>query len=226
MWRPYLVERRRWQPLADQPVRRLPRSGRGEALGRASAASGAKPVGYPHVVYYCANTIDIAASNLWCYKSLDGGATFNFVGSFPDPTPPAGCSERHPSRPGVVGPDGVLYFPTTLCGALGLAISRDEGATWQFRPIVDSGFQDVYTAGTAVDRHGTLYIAWIGPGTLPYLETSTDRGLSWSAPMMVAAPGVQAVRRVAIAVRKRGRSARLPGDHRRRALQRLHYRES
>jgi len=73
--------------------------------------------------------------------------------------------------------------------------------------IVDSGLQDVYTAGTAVDRHGTLYIAWIGPGTLPYVVTSTDRGLSWSAPMMVAAPGVQAVRRVAIAVRKRGQVA-------------------
>jgi hypothetical protein len=170
-------------------------------------AAGARPVGYPHVVYYCANATDIAASNLWCYKSLDGGATFKFVGGFPDPTPPAGCSERHPSRPGVAGPDGVLYFPTTLCGALGIAISRDEGATWQFRPIVESGFQDVYTAGTAVDRHGTLYIAWIGPGTLPYLVTSTDRGLSWSAPMMVAAPGVQAVRRVAIAVRKRGQVA-------------------
>jgi len=170
-------------------------------------AAGARPIGYPHVVYYCANATDIAASNLWCYKSLDGGATFKFVGGFSDPRPPAGCSERHPSRPGVAGPDGVLYFPTTLCGALGIAISRDEGATWQFRPIVDSGLQDVYTAGTAVDRHGTLYIAWIGPGTLPYLVTSTDRGLSWSAPMMVAAPGVQAVRRVAIAVRKRGQVA-------------------
>ena len=118
-----------------------PAQGGEKLLEGPAPAAGAKPVGYPHVVYYCANTIDIAASNLWCYKSLDGGATFNFVGSFPDPTPPAGCSERHPSRPGVVGPDGVLYFPTTLCGALGIAISPDEGTTWQFRPIVSSGFQ-------------------------------------------------------------------------------------
>src|SRR6516162_1549610 len=34
-------------------------------------AAGARTVGYPHVVYYCANATDIAASNLWCYKSLD-----------------------------------------------------------------------------------------------------------------------------------------------------------
>jgi hypothetical protein len=170
-------------------------------------ATGPAPVGYRHVVYYCANASDVTASNLWCYKSLDGGATFSFVGSFPDPTPPAGCTERHPSRPGVVGPDGVLYFPTTLCDALGIAISPDEGATWQFEPIVDSGLQDIYTAGTAVDGRGNLYLAWIGPGTLPYLTTSTDRGASWSAPIMVAPPGVQAVRRVAIAARKRGQIA-------------------
>jgi hypothetical protein len=170
-------------------------------------ASGAKPIGYPHVVYYCANAADIVASNLWCYKSLDGGQTFSFTGTFPDPTRPAGCTERHPSRPGIVGPDGVLYFPTTLCGALGVAISEDEGASWQFRPIVASGFQDIYTGGTAVDKHGNLYFAWIGPGTLPYLSISTDQGRSWRAPLMVAPPGVQAVRRVAVAVRKRGQVA-------------------
>jgi hypothetical protein len=170
-------------------------------------ASGARPVGYPNVVYYCANEIDPAPSKLWCYRSLNGGATFSFVGSFPDPTRPVGCMERHPARPGVVGPDGVLYFPTLLCGALGVAISRDEGATWQFRQIVNSGLQDIYTSGTAVDSHGNLYMAWIGPGTLPYLTTSTDRGASWSTPVMVAPSGVVAVRRVAVTVRKRGQVA-------------------
>jgi hypothetical protein len=204
---PDLLERRRRGPLEHQPVGRLPCSGRGEAAGRAPAEIGPQARRLPHVVYYCANTVDVAASNLWCYKSLDGGATFSFVGSFPDPTPPVGCAERHPSRPGIVGPDGVLYFPTVLCGALGIAISHDEGATWQFRPIVDSGLQDVYTSGTVADRQGNLYIAWIGPGTLPYLTLSTDRGASWSNPIMVAAPGVQAVRRVALTARKRGQVA-------------------
>src|SRR5205823_10504692 len=140
------------------------------------------------VVYYCANANDVVASHLWCYRSLDGGATFAFVGSFPDPPRPSGCSEHHPSRPGAVGPDGVLYFPTILCGALGVAISRDEGTTWRFRSIVASGLQDIYTAGTALDAQGNLYMAFIGPGTLPYLTTSRDHGASWSTPVMVAAP--------------------------------------
>src|SRR5512133_387078 len=193
-----------WQ---TNPSVGCPAQGGEKLLEGPAPASGARPVGYPHVVYYCANAIDIAPSNLWCYRSLDGGHSFAFTGAFPDQTPPPGCSERHPSRPGVVGTDGVLYFPTTICGALGLAISRDEGATWQFSPIDYSGFQDIYTGGTAVDEHGNLYFAWIGPGTLPYLSISTDRGRSWRPPLMVAPPGVQTVRRIAVAARKRGEVA-------------------
>jgi hypothetical protein len=193
-----------WQ---TNPSVGCPAQGGEKLLEGPPPAGGVKPVGYRHVVYYCANATDVAASNLWCYKSLDGGASFSFVGGFPDPTPPAGCNERHPSRPGVVGPGGVLYFPTVLCGALGVAISHDEGATWQFRPIVDSGLQDIYTSSTATDARGNLYFAWRGPGALPYLTASTDRGAHWSAPTMVAAPGMQAVRRLAIAARKRGQVA-------------------
>jgi len=193
-----------WQ---TNPSVGCPAQGGEKLLEGPAPAAGTAPTGYPHVVYYCANAVDVAPSKLWCYRSLDGGASFSFAGGFPDQTPPVGCSERHPSRPGVVGPDGVLYFPTTICGALGLAVSRDEGATWQFSTIVDSGFEDIYTGGTAVDKHGDLYFAWIGPGMLPYLSISTDRGASWRAPLMVAPPGVRAVRRVAVAVRKRGQVA-------------------
>jgi hypothetical protein len=191
----------RWHTGAGVPC---PSQGGEKLLEGPPPAFAAKPVGYPHVVYYCANTTDIAASNLWCYKSLDGGDTFAFTGAFPDPPRPPGCSERHPSRPGVVGSDGALYFPTILCGTLGVAISRDEGATWRFRPNVASGLEDIYTTGTASDRHGALYFAYRGPGGLPYLTTSTDHGATWSTPTMVAAPGVRAVRRVAVAVRGRG----------------------
>jgi hypothetical protein len=193
-----------WQTGAGVPC---PSQGGEKLLEGPPPVSGARPVGYPHVVYYCANEIDPAPSNLWCYRSLDGGQTFAFTGAFSDPPQPPGCAERHPSRPGVVGSDGVLYFPTILCGTLGVAISRDEGASWQFRPDIASGFQDIYTTGTAADRHGGLYFAYRGPGALPYLTTSRDHGATWSAPTMVAAPGVQSVRRVAVAVRRRGEVA-------------------
>jgi hypothetical protein len=184
-----------------------PSQGGEKLLEGPAPRGGAKPVGYPHVVYYCANEADTIASNLWCYRSLDGGQTFSFTGTFSDPPQPPGCSERHPSRPGVVGSDGVLYFPTILCGTLGVAISRDEGATWSFRPGVASGLEDIYTTGTAADRHGGLYFAYRGSDDLPYLVTSTDHGVTWSAPTMVAAPGVRAVRRVAVAVGHRGEVA-------------------
>ena len=192
--------------MADQPVGGCPAQ-EGEAAGGSAASLRTSPSGYPHVVYYCANTIDIAPSNLWCYRSLDGGQSFGFTGAFPDPALPAGCTEDHPSRPGVAGPDGVLYFPTELCGALGVAISHDEGASWRFRPIVGTGLEDIYTSGTAADSRGNLYFAWRGPGALPYLSTSTDGGATWNRPLMVAPPGVRAVRRVAVAVRKRGEVA-------------------
>jgi hypothetical protein len=81
-------------------------------------AGAAQPVGYPHVVYYCANLEDGSLQSiLFCYKSLDGGTTFVPVGGFPDPIPPppaCGTTLRE-ARPGVVGADGpdpVLF--TTL----------------------------------------------------------------------------------------------------------------
>jgi hypothetical protein len=194
----------RWRTGTNVPC---PSQGGEKLLEGPAPRGGARPVGYPHVVYYCGNTTDIAASNLWCYKSLDGGQTFAFTGGFSDPPQPPGCAERHPSRPGVVGSDGVLYFPTVLCGTLGVAISRDEGASWRFRPAIATGLQDIYTTSTAADRHGDVYFAYRGPNALPYLISSTNHGRTWSRPKMVAAPGVRAVRRVAVAVRRRGEVA-------------------
>ena len=173
---------------------------------------GSLPVRHPHVVYYCANSND-AGGIVYCYRSLDGGNTFSFAGN-PDPELPSGCVETHPARAGVVGPDGVLYFPTQLCDAsatpnsvLGIAISRDEGATWDHRTIATTQIQNIYIQSTAVDADGNLYIAWIGPGNLPYLTISRDRGSTWSTPFPLAAPGVQQVLTVAVAARAPGQIA-------------------
>lgn len=171
---------------------------------------GAQPVGYPHVVYYCANLQDGSLQSvLHCYKSLDGGTSFDVIGSFPDPMPPpAACGTTlRQARAGVVGPDGALYFPLNQCDSLGIAISRDEGASWEVRPVVTTEIQDLYIASIAVDTGGNLYIAWMGPDALPYLTMSRDRGETWSTPLMVAAPGVQRVRRVVVTARTPGHIA-------------------
>jgi hypothetical protein len=196
-----------WQ---TNPAVGCPGQGAVKVLEGPPPAAGAKPVGYPHVVYYCANLRDGSLDSvLWCYRSLDGGASFSFVGAFPDPLPPppACGSTTRQARAGVVGPDGVLYFPLNQCDSLGIAISSDEGATWQSRPIVTAEIEDLYIASIAADARGILYIAWRGEGGLPYLTISRDRGRTWTKPIEVAAPGVQRVRRVAITARRRGHIA-------------------
>src|SRR4051794_2109225 len=53
-----------------------------------------QPVGYPHVVYYCANLQDNGPHLMYCYRSLDGGSSFTQVGAFPNSAdPPPSCNE-------------------------------------------------------------------------------------------------------------------------------------
>jgi hypothetical protein len=172
-------------------------------------AGGAQPTGYPHVVYYCANAQDGEESFLACHKSLDGGRSWQLTGSSPDPVPAQeGCSPEHlrTTRGGEVGPDGVLYFPTFSCDSrtLGIAVSGDEGRTWSRSKALDAEIQDLYPPALAIDTGGNLYIAWRGAGALPYLTVSTDRGQSWGAPMMLAPPGVDTMRRLGIVAREEG----------------------
>jgi hypothetical protein len=195
---------RSWQ---TNPSVGCPAQGAEKLIEGPPPRSGAEPSGYPNVVYYCANGSDVGASMLYCYRSLDGGWSFSAVGGTPDPGLPAGCEERHPARAGVVGPDGDLYFPTQVCGVLGIAISRDEGATWKQRRIATTEIGDIYTASIATDDRGNLYLAFIGKGELPYMTISEDRGRSWSRPSRLVAPGVKRVRRVAVAAGRRGRIA-------------------
>ena len=162
---------------------------------------GARPHGYPHVVYYCANGgFDTIATTLACYSSLDGGRTFSRIAGVPDPPGRAGaCGVNHVARPGAAGSDGDLYFPLDLCGDLGIAISRDEGASWQRRMIARTSISDLYTTSVAADSAGDVYIAWLassevtGPGVsergLPFLIISRNHGRTWSKPIMVGAPG-------------------------------------
>src|SRR3954454_3732022 len=142
-------------------------------------------------------------SSVSCYRSLDGGQSFMPTAS-PDPARPDGCSEEHPVRAGVVAPDGALYFPTSLCGHLGVAISRDEGANWEQREIAATSVENTYIATIAADRSGALYIAYLGEADLPQLTVSRDGGANWSQPATVTAPGLKEARRVAVAAGRRG----------------------
>jgi hypothetical protein len=197
---------RRWQ---TNPFVGCPAEGAEKVLEGPAPAGAAHPRGYPHVVYYCANYADGLSLPLYCYKSLDGGRTFSSTGGFPDPTPPSSCTDyRHRARAGIVGPDGALYFPTNLCGSLGVTVSRDEGATWQNMPTGITGVTDsMYVASLASDFAGNLYLAYLGQNGLPQLTISRNHGRSWSTPITAVAPGLTKAMRVAITAGRPGEIA-------------------
>lgn len=163
--------------------------------------------GYPNVVYYCFSDL----ANSVCSKSLDGGVTFAPSGApafqaetYPDGTP---CPGWHGH--GVVGADGTIYLPKGQCGEPWIAISDDEGLTWTRvrvapRTMPSGGWSD---PAVAMDKAGNLYYLWVARNRLPYLAISRDRGLTWSKPMMVGAPGVKEANLATIAATGRGEIA-------------------
>jgi hypothetical protein len=197
---------------SDLPNIGCPAQGANVLMEGPPPAGGAQPSGYPHVVYYCANAGEIPLgqqSFLVCHKSLDGGASFQNTLASPDKVPPRSeCGNVvRETRPGAVGRDGVLYFPQNVCEAgteLRLAVSKDEGASWDYKPIMKTEIQDLYPPALAVDADNDLFLAWKGTGGLPYLIVSRDQGTSWSAPMNVGAPGVGQIRRLALTARDPG----------------------
>ena len=159
-------------------------------------------VGFPHVVYYCWN--DIATAS--CTKSLDGGVTFLPTGSpafsgidpnaenpgVGDPTKPwkgqeGRCGGLHGH--GHVALDGTVYLPKGHCGQPWLAISKNEGATWEAVQVAKNGVAH-HEASVATDRKGNIYYAYSARNRMMYLVISRDDGKTWTKPMMVAAPRV------------------------------------
>jgi hypothetical protein len=155
---------------------------------------------FPNVVYYCWN--DIGSSS--CSKSLDGGITWVPTGSpafsgydpqaedpgapeSPTGHRPANCGGLHGH--GHVGQDGTVYIPKGHCGQPWLAISHDEGATWERVQVANNGVAD-HEASIATDAKGNIYYTYVGKDRLIYLVTSKDGGKTWSKPKMIAAPGV------------------------------------
>jgi hypothetical protein len=178
----------------------------------AGPPASSSPIGYPNIVYYCWN--DIGSSS--CTKSLDGGISFHPTGqpAFLGYPPEQGtegdlCGGLHGH--GVVGKDGAVYLPREYCGVPYLAISRDEGLSWE-RVVVAKMKKGDGVGGSdpsvAVDKAGNLYYTWVSSkDRMPYLVVSKDGGKKWSKPVMVAPPGVEEVNLATITVGDPGKIA-------------------
>jgi hypothetical protein len=143
---------------------------------------------YPNVLYYCVNQILQSA----CGRSLDGGVVWTPTRGVPFPNGSPGCG-------GLTGhvrsdPDGRIFLPSGEC----VAISSDNGDTWTRSRALPAGLDTpIPHTSVASDDAGNLYFVAIVPSGsgsttkyLPYLTTSTDHGATWSAPKMIAPPGI------------------------------------
>lgn len=147
-------------------------------------------VGYPNVVYVCVNQLVAAAT---CTKSLDGGSTF-----VPTGEPAFGLATNGVDIPcngatghGVADEDGVLYLPRIWCNEQPwLAVSRDEGASWEQIQVADNGGLG-HEAAVAVDAEGNIYFSWVShKDRMPYLAISRDGAKTFGPPMMIGQPGL------------------------------------
>jgi hypothetical protein len=152
----------------------------------------------PDNVYVCTSgSISCPVFNFCgkhCTKSADLGMTFGPASAVPFP-PECPAPGIYPTGAfglnGAVGRDGTVYQPLTPCERPYIAISRDEGSTWQLVLVADTQTIGWGELGIDLDDAGNLYAAWTdATDRLPYLAVSRDRGLHWSQPLMIAAPGV------------------------------------
>lgn len=158
-----------------------------------ASSDAAQPVGYPDVVYLCANApLEVSGPGRACYRSLDGGATFHPRGYvYPSASAPPGWCPALAANTGVVASDGTTYQPQSCTSGTYLAVSRDEGASYSWLQVpgapAASGLGAVVQL--AIDAADNLYVLWQANGGL-FLAISTDGGRSWRAPLSVAAPGL------------------------------------
>lgn len=160
-------------------------------------------IGYQKLIYYCWN--DVVTSS--CSKSLDGGLSFVVTGepAFRGVNEDGDvCGGIHGH--GVVDEKGLVYLPRQFCGVPMLAISSDEGRSWDRIEIPGKATSPDGAPPTVdIDSRGNIYFGWIGRDNRPYLTISRNGGANWARPLMIAAPGVRQASLPSLDVSARGR---------------------
>lgn len=181
--------------------------------------------GYPNIVYYCysegaTHTPESLFRNTLCTRSLDGGLTFepDATIAYPDFDPETGEKCGSLSGHAATGPNGWLYVPRLYCKRPYVAISKDDGRTFERIRVSDdvmpyllgdgeSGGDIDHEAAIALDDAGNAYYAYIGPGWVPRLAISRDGGLTWDEPIVIGPPELAQANLPSIAVGEPGQVA-------------------
>jgi len=108
-------------------------------------------------------------------KSSDGGLTWSQVGSSP-------CSQDLIAHD---YPDGT--FALVVGCPTGIAVSTDDGATFERHDIEGASSWARAMTEPAVDAAGNTYITWANEEGV-WLGVTPDRGATWREPIRVSAP--------------------------------------
>ena len=141
----------------------------GSLKGGAIRRPGANGQIYPNAVYYASQDIGVAQ----IARSDDGGLTFGAAIPMYDITQ---CGGLHGHIK--VAPDGTVYVPNKSCGGeQGVAVSEDNGLTWQIRtvPGSSSGRTD---PSLGIGTDGTIYLGYANGDGTARVAISRDRGLN------------------------------------------------
>ena len=173
--------------------------------------------GYPHVVYFCAITGGALAGSstmTGCSRSRDGGTTFlpTDAPAFPVREAPEGY-DANPwcdgaAGHGVVDAKGTVYLARGWCAEPYLAVSRDEGDTWERIALPGETLDpNAHEANVAVDAEGTVFVTWVTRSGRVLVTYSRDGAKTFRAPIDVTPPAVTTASLPHIAVGDPGRVA-------------------
>ncbi|HMF90007.1 MAG TPA: sialidase family protein [Candidatus Angelobacter sp.] len=170
--------------------------------GPYASPSPATHTSYPHAIHYCSQDIETA----FCSRSDDGGITFGAgvpiytfatVNGVDLPVAPGTCGGLHGHVR--VSRDGTVYVPNERCqdangvNRPGVAVSVDNGLTWQVRTVPDAKSISPGTdPSVAAGANNTIYFGYVNSDGHAKIAVSHDRGLHWSKSKDAGTPfGIQ-----------------------------------
>lgn len=143
---------------------------------------------YQNAVYYCTQNI---APEAECSRSDDGGLSFGPGVPIYTPTQCTGSIHGHVK----VARDGTVYVPNYSCtlptGNQGVAVSTDNGVSWNERNVPGSGSPKPGLVDPSVaialndigkpagQTTNTIYLGYIDNDGTPKVSASGDRGVHW-----------------------------------------------